>query len=149
MMGKLISVLCVVSLLLLVGLTRQTNKSYTGIASGGTQVVLLEAATYTAGTGAGSEAWGGLLVNNDNDVITVTLPSAVAGMNVCVANGNTVTAALTVDCDGSDAFVLDGVAGADGAHMASAGAAGDIICVTAISASQWLATFDTGTWSIP
>lgn len=106
-------------------------------------------ATYTVGTDSSHEIYGGLFINNDDDVLTVTLTSAVTGMHACFANGDGVTAVYTIDCDGGDEFVVTGVGGGNGNAIASAGAAGDYVCVTAISAAQWLVDDRNGTWGVP
>jgi hypothetical protein len=110
-------------------------------------VSLKTAATYTIGTDDADEVYGSLFVNNDNDAIAFTLPSAAVGMNVDIHNGAGVAGAITVDCDASDAFILNGVQAANGEHIVSTGAAADSISVEAISNALWLVTARVGTWA--
>jgi hypothetical protein len=105
------------------------------------------AATYTIGTDDSDESWGSLFLNGDNDAIAFTLPAAQVGMGVTIMNGAGVSGAITVDCDASDAFVLNGVQASNGEAIVSTGAAADRITVEAISAALWLVTDSEGTWA--
>lgn len=125
------------------------NWATTGYQLSGVYVSSKTAATYTIGTDLAVEVYGGIFINGDDDAIAFTLPAAVAGMSVLVANGDGVTAAITIDCDGSDEFVIDGVGAGNGNQLDSTGAAGDQITVVAISATQWLVTGYVGTWGAP
>ena len=77
----------------------------------------------------------------------IVLPSAVPGMSICIVTDS--AAEITIDCDGSDTFVMDGVTAAAGEYITNeAGEAlGDWICVVATSAVIWQVMGKAGAWT--
>ena len=96
-----------------------------------------------------AEAYGSVFVNGDNDAVDLTLPSAVAGMAVFIVQGQGVSGAITIQPNTNDYLVVDGVRGSAATDYVSTGAAGDRICVVAVSADDWVVTTETGTWAEP
>jgi hypothetical protein len=90
----------------------------------------------------GAEAYGGLIVETGNQQ-TVTLPSAVLGMSVCVlADGADESAEVYVDCDAGDHFEYDGTAMANGEYIYNdSDLKGDRMCFVAIDTDTWVVTY--------
>ena len=78
---------------------------------------------------------------------TVTLPAAAPGMSTCIATEGALE--ITLELDGSDTFVLNGVTMDAGEAIinTTAEAAGDYICVIATSAVKWRVAGMKGTWT--
>ena len=78
---------------------------------------------------------------------TVTLPAAAPGMSTCIATEGALE--ITLELDGSDTFVLNGVVMDAGEAIinTTAEAAGDYICVIATSAVKWRVAGKQGTWT--
>jgi hypothetical protein len=133
------------------GVTRLSFSSLNMVTTGtmlGAINVVSKDANYTIGTDYANEAYGTMFINSDNDTQTLTLPSAVAGMSLCVMNGQGVTAALTLDAGASDYIVLDGARTTVAAeYIVSSGAAGDFVCVFAADATDWYVMGKAGTWT--
>ena len=85
------------------------------------------------------EAYGYLIVETGDDQ-TVTLPSAVLGMNVCVmADGADASATVIVELDGSDHIEYDGTTMANGEYITnSSSEKGDYMCFAAIDTDTWV-----------
>ena len=83
---------------------------------------------------AAANAYNTLVFYNDTDEIT--LPAAVAGMNVCIM----VPAATLVPIgpDGTDVIVLEGTALAAGGAFSVAAVAGNFACLAADAANHWV-----------
>ena len=80
---------------------------------------------------------------------TFTLPSAAAGMVVCVKNGQAVSQTLTIDTDGTDYIVLPTGArtSAAGDYYAATASASNQICLVAFDTTDWYVTSTVGTWA--
>jgi hypothetical protein len=115
----------------------------TGTLNGAVAVTADTDATVTLNA---SDCYGAWRINNDDDVIDYTLPSAVAGMSICfydnAANGQVVT----VDSAAGDIIVLDGTALDAADAIDSPGDRGDFICLLAIDATNWISLGMNGTW---
>jgi hypothetical protein len=92
---------------------------------------------------AAANAWGSMIFYNDTD--TLALPAAVAGMNVCIYA--TSTNLTTIDPNGTDVIVVDGVANAAGDAFTLAAAAGNFVCLLADAANHWVTLGAKGTLS--
>ena len=83
-------------------------------------------------------------INNTNGAETITLPAAVAGMNVMIySNDATVK---TVDPDGTEVIILNGTALTGGYAIKSPGAAGDFITLVCMTTGNWTTLGQSGTW---
>ena len=103
---------------------------------------------YTIGTDNAEEAYGMLFLNSAAGVITFTLPTAVAGMNLCIMQEYGDTGAITVQPAANDYIVYQGARSDSAAdYWVSGGAAGDKICLVAHDATDWYATGAYGTWT--
>lgn len=116
--------------------------STTGTINGGL-LILSKSANYTLGTGSASEAYGGVVYATAT--MTLTLPAVADGMHGCIYS--TTAAAVHVDPNASDRFILDGTALADGDKLTSASGAGDYICWAYDSASGYATWGRAGTWT--
>lgn len=81
--------------------------------------------------------------HNITGAYTVTLPSAVSGMNATF--NATTAAAFSIDCQSADHFVLAGVALTNGNKLTSSGAAGDQVEVICTAANTWTVRHTSGT----
>lgn len=105
------------------------------------------AATYTIGTDNAREAYGGTFLNGDDDAIAFTWPATlVAGMSACFGQDDGATAAITVNPGTDHYIILDGTKGTVSTAIASTGAAGDEICMQAISTTILKTWGKAGTW---
>jgi len=103
---------------------------------------------YTIGTNNTQEAYGHVFLNSAAGAITFTLPSAVAGMNVCIMQEQGDTGAITVQPAAGDYIVYQGARSDTAAdYWVSGGAAEDKLCLVAHDATDWYATGDAGTWT--
>jgi hypothetical protein len=122
----------------------------TGLTIGGTTPVVSSGAVPLVGavgittdsdghSVATNEAYGYLIVETGNQQ-TVTLPSAVLGMNICVlADGADGSAEVYVDCDAGDHFEYNGTSMANGEYIYnSSDEKGDYMCFAAIDTSTWV-----------
>ena len=80
---------------------------------------------------------------------TVLLPTAVAGMSMCVQDGAATASDLIVDVQAGDNVVLVGVtqAGGVGITNASGTSLGDYVCLIATAANKWRVFGKQGTWA--
>ena len=87
---------------------------------------------------------GSIIINAaDDDTLTITLPSAVAGMCYTVLSVEAQT--ITIDVDGSDQIMV--LTDSTGDSIDSAGAAGNMITLCAVDATEWYVVGSSGTWS--
>jgi hypothetical protein len=117
-------------------------------------------APVTVTTGASATLGGtypsGYIYNQEataGTAVTYTLPVAAAGKQYCVKNSNNGSAAdtgvLTLQTSAAgQSIIFNGTVGASGGYFVSAGAAGDSACVVGISATQWEAYVQVGTWNV-
>jgi hypothetical protein len=95
-----------------------------------------------------SDTDGAWRINNDDDVITYTLPPAAIGTSVCFYDNAANGQVITIDPDdGVDYIVLDGTAASAGETIVSNGDRGDSICLLGISGDVWLVVGKQGTWA--
>jgi hypothetical protein len=85
--------------------------------------------------------------------VTYTLPTAAAGIQQCVANGNNGSAAdtgtLRINTSASGQYIdQDGTLSASGGYVISGGAAGDKACFIGIDATHWEMYTQKGTWTL-
>jgi len=105
-------------------------------------------AAYTVGTNNTEEAYGHVFLNSVGGAFTLTLPSAVAGMNLCVMQEQGDTGAITVQPADGDYIVYQGARSDTAAdYWVSGGAAGDKMCIVAHDATDWYVTGSYGTWT--
>jgi hypothetical protein len=121
------------------GAAHTLNFATTGTITGGI-MILSDVASPTAAQCYGS--W-----NETSGAGTHTLPAVAAGMSIC--HGTSAAAEITLELDGSDHFVLNGVTMSDGEAIinTTGEAAGDYICVIGIDASTWKVVGKQGTWT--
>jgi hypothetical protein len=97
------------------------------------EVIVSKSTNYTLGTDAAKENYNGLVLITA--VATLTLPSAVVGMNACViATG---AFSVSVDVNGSDHWILNGTALTAGNKVTSSGVTGDTLCWVCGTANTW------------
>ena len=97
------------------------------------EVIVTKNASYTLGTDASKENYGGLVYLTA--AATLTLPSAVSGMNGCVMS--TGTFSISVDVNIADHWVLNGTALTAGNKVTSTGVTGDTLCWSCGAANTW------------
>lgn len=97
----------------------------------GRNIIVSESGTYITNAGAGGP-------------MAYNLPAAAAGLNYCFV----VMAAqeLRVTPAADDVVNIAGTAG-DAAEYWTANAVGEVLCVTAVDGTNWIATSYTGTWT--
>lgn len=139
-----------------------TNVPYliaTGIVDGTAPVTITTTASCTLGTASGCNATAyssGYTLNQEATAataITYTLPTAAIGKQYCVKNSNSSgtadTGVLKLQTSGSGQSIdFNGTVGASDGYLQSGGAAGDAACVVGISATQWEAYSQFGSWSV-
>jgi len=83
-----------------------------------------------------------------NEAITVTLPTAVAGMNICIRDTGSAHDVI-VDVQSGDDISLLGAedTNGDGITNASGASTGDYVCVISATNGHWLVTHSRGTWA--
>jgi hypothetical protein len=93
-----------------------------------------------------AQSYGSLNVVNAN--ITVLLPTAVAGMSMCVVDLGTAHD-IIIDVQATDNIALLGATdtNGDGITNASGASTGDFACVVAYAANKWLVMQRQGTWA--
>ena len=140
-MRILLALLVAVSVLGLMGPTRQTNQGYTGFIAGGTRIVTTAGATHSP---TGIDLYGTWHIYT-NAGVDVTLPTAVAGMNACFydADGGAV---VILDAAAGDEIILDGAGVAVADAIDSAGDVGDFVCLMTPDGTNWYTTVHEGTW---
>jgi len=84
-----------------------------------------------------------------NAAITVTLPTAVAGMSMCVVDVSGSADDVIIDVQGTDTIALLGAedTAGDGITNASGASLGDFACVFARTANKWVVMQRQGTWA--
>lgn len=89
------------------------------------------------------------ILNTYAGTTTFTLPSAAAGMAVCVRNGQGNSQVLRIDTDGTDYIVKSDGARTSGAGDYYGATADDKnqICVVAFDTTDWYVTSEVGTWT--
>jgi hypothetical protein len=102
----------------------------------------------TGGTLTTQDVQGQSYYYDNSSAVALTLPPVAAGMNACFYDLDG-TADITIDLDGSDAFVLDGAAQTAGQTITSPGAAGDYICIEGLDDTYWVTKGRSGTWTSP
>jgi hypothetical protein len=87
-------------------------------------------------------------LNVVNEAITVTLPTAVAGMSMCVVDTGSAHDVI-IDVQATDNIALLGAPDTNGQGItnASGSSAGDYACVVAYAANKWLVMQRQGTWA--
>lgn len=103
--------------------------------------------TYSIST---AQAQGGIyILNTYAGAKTYTLPSAAAGMAVCVKNGQGVAQILRIDTDGTDYIVMSTGArtSAAGDYYGATANAKNQICVVTFDTTDWYVIGEVGTWS--
>lgn len=83
-----------------------------------------------------------------NAAITVTLPTAVAGMSICVVDSGTAHD-IIIDVQSADTVALLGAAdtAGDGITNASGSSLGDFACLVSNVAGKWIVMERQGTWA--
>jgi hypothetical protein len=92
----------------------------------------------------------GFFRNNGAGAITYNLPTITAakvGMKFCFRNAVTRTGAITLQLPASTFLDLEGANGTTAGTLVSGGAAGDNVCVVAVSTTQYEASVQRGTWT--
>lgn len=128
------------------GLTLITTGS---IPLNGAIKVVAKSADYTIGTDNTNEAYGAIFFNTAASTRTFTLPSAVAGMSVCIKNDQGVAQILRLDANTGDYIVKETGArtSASAEYYGSTADAGAQLCVVAYDATDWHVTSVRGTWT--
>jgi hypothetical protein len=85
--------------------------------------------------------------------VTYTLPSAALGLQYCAKNSNNGSAPDTgvlklQTSAAGQSIIYNGTTGASDGYLISGGAAGDAACVVGISATQWEAYSQVGSWVV-
>jgi hypothetical protein len=108
-----------------------------------------KSADYTIGTDDADEAYGTVFLNTAASTRTFTLPSAVAGMSVCIKNDQAVAQILRLDANTGDYIVKETGArtSASAEYYGSTADAGAMLCVVAYDATDWHVTSARGTWT--
>ena len=104
---------------------------------------------YTIGTDDADEAYGTLFVNSGASTRVFTLPSAVAGMSVCIRNGQGVAQILRLDAGTGD-YIVKSTGARTSAAAEYYGATADAknqLCVVAYDSTDWYVTSEVGTWT--
>lgn len=101
----------------------------------------IKAVAYTIGTDDADEAYGGVIYMSTTD--TLTLPAIAVGMSVSILA--TAAVALTLDPDGTEKILLDGVDATAGVTIVSPGDIGDMAVLTYYGAGVWYAA--TNDWT--
>ena len=96
-----------------------------------------------------ANAYGSIVVNEYAGTCTVTLPSAAAGMSMCLKNKHGVAQILRIDPEASDYIVMStgAATSAAGDYYGSTASAAAMVCVWAYDATYWHVTSERGTWA--
>ena len=140
-MRILLALLVAVSVLVLMGPTRQTNQGYTGFIAGGVRPIVTAGATHSP---TGLDMYGAWHIYT-NAGVDVTLPTAVAGMNACFSDANG-GAVVILDAAAGDEIILYGTGVTVADAIDSAGDAGDYMCLVTPDGTNWYTTAFSGTW---
>ena len=98
----------------------------------------------TTGNITAAECWGGTVTNTGaGGAIVLTLPEAVAGMQVLVV----LLAAQDVDINPQNAEQILTATDAAGDAISSAATIGNFALLKAVSATQWIVQSSSGTWT--
>ncbi|HNR12054.1 MAG TPA: hypothetical protein PKM59_01940 [Thermodesulfobacteriota bacterium] len=98
----------------------------------------------TTGNITAAECWGGTVTNTGaGGAIVLTLPDAVAGMQVLVV----LLAAQDVDINPQNAEQILTATDAAGDAISSAATIGNFALLKAVSATQWIVQSSSGTWT--
>ena len=93
-----------------------------------------------------SQCYGSWNIVNAN--ITVTLPTAVAGMHICVRDTGTAHDVIVDVQSGDDVSTLGAEdTNGDGITNASGASAGDFVCLISATNGHWLVNVRQGTWA--
>lgn len=113
------------------------------------KMVVAKATNYTIGTDDPDEAYGGMFFNTAASTRTFTLPSAVAGMSVCVKNAQGVAQSILLDASAGDYIVMSTGARTTAAaeYYGSTASAANMVCVVAYDATDWHVIQQVGTWT--
>jgi hypothetical protein len=123
------------------------NIKTTGTIQGATRAVLESTAT-TYNIDA-ADAYGVLFINTNAGTKTFVLPSAVAGMTVCVRNGQGVNQILRLDAAADDYIVMSTGTRTSAAseYYGATASPKNQVCVVAADATDWYVTGEVGTWT--
>jgi hypothetical protein len=104
---------------------------------------------YTIGTDNANEAYGSMFFNTAASTRTFTLPSAAAGMSVCIKNLQGVAQILRLDAASGDYIVKSTGArtSASGEYYGATADAKNQLCVVAYDSTDWYVTSEAGTWT--
>jgi hypothetical protein len=92
----------------------------------------------------------GFYYNDSAGAITYNLPTisaSMVGARYCVRNLAPRTGAITLQAPASTYIDKDGANGTAAGTLVSAGAAGDSVCVIAVTTTQYVSYIGSGTWS--
>jgi len=106
--------------------------------------VTLESTT-TIDLDTSEKARNAMIINNADSVLDVTLPPAVAGLDVWVYSRYAQVVTIDVD-DGVDIILLNGASVGAGDSIDSPGTVGDYIHLVAIDDTYWITLEQNGTW---
>jgi hypothetical protein len=135
-----------------IGAATATSLLASGTVDGEAPVTITTGATATLGGTYNS----GYTYNQEataSAAVTYTLPTPAAGRQYCVKNSNNGTAADTgaleflVANTGTQSIIYNGTQSASG-FIVSGGQAGDAACAVGISATQWEAYAQVGSWTL-
>jgi hypothetical protein len=138
-----------------------TSLLASGIVSGQAPVTITTAAACTDGVNSTGCPYAaaynsGYTLNQEATAATAviyTLPTPASGIQKCYKNSNNGSAAdtgtieLLVANTGTQSIIYNGTASSSG-YIISGGAAGDAACLVGISATQWEAYVQVGTWTL-
>jgi hypothetical protein len=88
-----------------------------------------------------------VIINADNDALTLSLPLPESGQVLCLVQAPGSSGVLCLDPQPASYIVNNGIRGTIGTNYCSSGAATDLICVVAISTEDWRVFNTQGTWS--
>lgn len=122
-----------------------TNSTLSMLTTGSVSAKVPTFSTATGGTLTSSGTLGHFRVYTGGGAATFNLPVPEDGLSVCFYSKS--AQVVTVDVDSvSSTITLDGVTLSGGDSIDSAGAAGDYICLLAISSTEWITLGRSGTW---
>jgi hypothetical protein len=119
------------------------------IPAGGAIKVVGKSSDYTIGTDNANEAYGAVFFNTGASTRVFTLPSAAAGMYVCVRNAQGVNQILRLDAGSGDYIVMSTGARTSAAaeYYGATASPKNQVCVVAYDATDWYVTGEAGTWT--
>jgi len=90
---------------------------------------------------------GGIYWKSDSSAMTYNLPACDTLGLECTFTTGTNTGAITIDPNGNDNIIKDGVLADDGEAIVSSGVVGDLITLVCVNVSgYWVNTTTNGTW---